>query len=200
MTGAPPGRERPRVPAQPAPAQPPAARASREPPAPAAGAPPAEPSPHRRRGPGIYGTIITAAVLAVAGPSESGTDLAVSVLVTLLVYWVAEQYSDLLGDLHGGHLPSWRSVGSALRGSWGMVSASFFPLGALLFAELLGASTTIAANVGLAMAVLLLMVYAWQAGHAARLTGWRLTIVTSLAAVLGLLMVVLKDVVILSMH
>src|ERR1019366_7837708 len=93
-------------------------------PVPAEGERPEPPVRRHRRGAGIYGTIITAAVLAAAGPTESVADVAVTVLVTLLVYWIAEQYSDLLGEqLHGGHLPSWRAVGAALATTWSMVSA-----------------------------------------------------------------------------
>ena len=170
-------------------------------PVPAEGERPEPPVRRHRRGAGIYGTIITAAVLAAAGPTESVADVAVTVLVTLLVYWIAEQYSDLLGEqLHGGHLPSWRAVGAALATTWSMVSASFIPLAVLLLAGLATASTAAAANAALVVAVLLLMVYAWLAGRAARLRGWQLAVITSLAAVLGLLMIALKDVVILHLH
>ena len=48
-----------------------------------------------RRASGIYGTIITAAVIAAGGNVLSTAELEVTVLVTLLVYWVAEQYAHL---------------------------------------------------------------------------------------------------------
>ena len=44
----------------------------------------------RRRAAGIYGAIITAAILDTAGGHVSTTALVVSVVVTLLVYWIAE--------------------------------------------------------------------------------------------------------------
>jgi hypothetical protein len=47
----------------------------------------------RRRAAGIYGTIITAAVIAAGGNVLSTTALEVTVLVTLLVDWVAEQHA-----------------------------------------------------------------------------------------------------------
>ena len=43
----------------------------------------------RRRAAGIYGAIITAAILDTAGGHVSTTGLVVSVVVTLLVYWIA---------------------------------------------------------------------------------------------------------------
>ena len=45
----------------------------------------------RRRSAGIYGAIITAAILDTAGGHVSTTVLVISVVVTLLVYWVAEE-------------------------------------------------------------------------------------------------------------
>ena len=52
----------------------------------------------RRRAAGIYGTVITAAVLASAGGRLPTTALASAVLITLIVYWVAELYSEILGE------------------------------------------------------------------------------------------------------
>jgi hypothetical protein len=46
----------------------------------------------RRRAAGIYGAIITAAILDTAGGHLSTTALVISVVVTLLVYWLAEEY------------------------------------------------------------------------------------------------------------
>src|ERR1700722_22719 len=61
----------------------------------------------RRRAANIYGTIVTAAVIAAGGNTLSSAQLAVTIIVTLIVYWLAEQYAELLGaHTHGGHLPS----------------------------------------------------------------------------------------------
>ena len=51
----------------------------------------------RRRAAGIYGAIITAAILAAVGGHLPTAPLVVSVLVTLVVYWLGEEYADLLG-------------------------------------------------------------------------------------------------------
>src|SRR5262249_22305091 len=60
-------------------------------------------SPGRRRAAGIYGTIVTAAVLAASGNTLSSAALEVTVVVTLVVYWLAEQYAELLGEhTHAG--------------------------------------------------------------------------------------------------
>ncbi|HEY6425257.1 MAG TPA: hypothetical protein VIY28_18855 [Pseudonocardiaceae bacterium] len=158
-------------------------------------------APGPRRAAAIYGTIITAAVLAAAGNQVPTLPLAVSILVTLLVYWLAEEYAELLGEqLEGGRLPTWADVRTALVATWPMVSASYIPLLSLVLAHLLGASPPAAANVALVTAIVLLTIYAWSAGRAAHLRGRQLLVITSIAAGLGLLMILLKDVVLIHLH
>ena len=155
----------------------------------------------RRRAAGIYGAIVTAAILDTVGGHVSTAALAVSVVVTLLVYWLAEEYAEVLGEqVEGGRLPSRASVRKALAATWPMVSASFAPLVALVLARLVGASALTAANVGLVVAVLLLTFHGWLAGRAAQLRGWQLFFATSFAAALGLMMILLKDLVLTHLH
>jgi hypothetical protein len=155
----------------------------------------------RRRAAGIYGAIITAAILDTAGARLPTEALVIAVLVTLLVYWLAEEYAELLGEqAEGGVLPSWKYVRSELASTWPMVSASYLPLLALLLARVAGASPLVAANVGLVGAVLLLIIHAWTAGRSARLHGWPLVATISVAAGLGLIMILLKDLVLIHLH
>jgi hypothetical protein len=155
----------------------------------------------RRRAAGIYGAIITAAILAAAGGHLPTGALVVSVVVTLLVYWLAEEYAELLGEqATGGILPSRAYVRQALAATWPMVSASYLPLLALVLARAVGASSYVAANVGLVATILLLITHAWIAGRAAKLHGWQLFFAVSVAAALGLTMVALKDLVLLHLH
>jgi len=155
----------------------------------------------RRRAAGIYGAIITAAILDVAGGHVSTTALAVSVVATLLVYWVAEEYAEILGEqAAGGHLPSRASIKRALGSTWPMVSASFIPLLAVVVTTAAGASALTAANIGLVMAIVLITVHGWLAGRAAHLQGWKLLWATSIAAGLGLVMILLKDLILIHLH
>ena len=79
----------------------------------------------RRRAAGIYGAIITAAILDTAGGHLSTAALVISVVVTLLVYWLAEEYAEVLGEqVEGGRLPSRASIRGALAATWPMVTAS----------------------------------------------------------------------------
>ena len=155
----------------------------------------------RRRAAGIYGAIITAAILDTAGGHVSTAALVVSVVVTLLVYWLAEEYAEVLGEqVQGGRLPSRASIWGALAATWPMVTASYAPLLALVLARLAGASALTAANVGLVAAIVLLTIHGWLAGRAARLRGWQLFFATSIAGALGLVMIALKDLVLIHLH
>jgi len=155
----------------------------------------------RRRASGIYGTVITAAVLASAGNALPTAGLAVAVLLTLLVYWAAEQYAEVLGEqAEHGHLPSWSRIRDGLVSTSPMITAAYIPVLVLIAARLLGGTRTVAANIALAVAVLLLMTHGWSSGRAAELRGTRLLTVTLIAGSLGLIMIVLKNFVITHLH
>jgi hypothetical protein len=155
----------------------------------------------RGRAAGIYGAIITAAILDTAGGHLSTAALVISVVVTLLVYWLAEEYAEVLGEqAAGGHLPSRAYIRAALAATWPMVSASYAPLLALVLARLAGASALTAANIGLAAAIVLLIIHGWLAGRAAQLHGRQLLGAVSVAAALGLVMILLKDLVLIHLH
>jgi hypothetical protein len=72
----------------------------------------------RRRSARIYGTIVTAAVIAAAGDGLGALGLALTIVVTIVVYWLAEQYAELLGEhASGGRLSSIAQVRSSLAGA-----------------------------------------------------------------------------------
>jgi hypothetical protein len=155
----------------------------------------------RRRAAGIYGAIVTAAILDAAGGRLPTDALTIAVVVTLLVYWLAEQYAEILGEqAAGGQLPSWSRIREALATAWPMVSASYLPLLALVAARVAGASSLVAANVGLAAALAVLTVHGWSAARSAQLHGRQLLAASSVALALGLVMVLLKDLVLIHLH
>ena len=138
----------------------------------------------RRRSAGIYGAIITAAILDTAGDRMSTGALVIAVVVTLVVYWLAEEYAELLGEqVEGGRLPTWTYI-----------------QGALVIARLAGATSLEAANAGLVMAVMVLAVHGWTASRASHLRGHQLLLTTSIAIGLGLAMIALKDLVLIHLH
>jgi hypothetical protein len=150
---------------------------------------------------GIYGTIVTASIMATSGGELPAAAEAVAVLLTLTVYWIAHEYADLLGShIAGGQLPGWRDIRDALTASWTMVSASYLPLIVLLVATLAGAAATDAASAGLAVAAIELVVYALSAGRAAALGRRPKILIAASAAVLGLAMIGLKVFVLTHLH
>lgn len=155
----------------------------------------------RRRAAGIYGAIVTAATLTAAGGQLRTLALVATVVITLLVYWVAEEYAELLGEqTEHGQLPTRAQIRAELTATWPMVTASYLPLLALLLARLAGASDSAAANVGLTTAVVLLVYHTMSAGRAAQLSGRPLIITTCVAAALGVVMILLKNLVLLHLH
>jgi hypothetical protein len=145
-----------------------------------------------RQAAGMYGLIVTAAVLASAGGQLRTVPLALAVFVTLVVYWLAEEYAQIGEHVSAGHLPTWPHVRSALAVKWPMVSASYVPLLALLGARLIGASPPNAAYTALGVTVVMLSVYGWSAGRTVGLRGIALILMTASAGALGMLMILLK--------
>jgi hypothetical protein len=147
----------------------------------------------RRRASGIYGTILTAAVIAAGGNTLTTAELEVTVLVTLVVYWVAEQYAELLGEhTSEGRLPGAAQIRASFVSSFSMVSASFVPLISLLVARALGANELGAAMLALVICLILLVYHGYSAGRAAGLKGFMLFGATATAALFGVAMIVLK--------
>ena len=156
----------------------------------------------RRRAAGIYGAIITAAILDTAGGHVSTTRSWSRCWCTGSPRSTPRSWaSEVLGEqVEGGRLPSRASIWEALAATWPMVTASYAPLLALVLAKLAGASDLTAANVGLAAAIVLLTAHGWLAGRAAQLRSWQLFAATSIAAALGLVMIALKDLVLIHLH
>ena len=104
------------------------------------------------------------------------------VVVTLLVYWLAERYAEVLGlaaspdgdDSHGhlGQKITAAHIRHVLGSGWPMIEASVTPLLVLLGCRLLGAGVDTAINVALAYTLVLLVGLGWLAGTRAGLTGW----------------------------
>ena len=148
----------------------------------------------RRRAASIYGTIVTAAVIAAGGNQLTSAQLAVTVVVTLIVYWLAEQYAELLGaQTHDGRLPTIGLVRSSLAEAWPMVTSSFVPVASIGVAVLFGTSSSDAAQIALVVTVVLLVLHGYNAGRAAGLRGRQRLLVTVIAGLLGVAMIILKS-------
>ena len=129
----------------------------------------------RARAAGIYGTIVTAAVLTTGGGNVGVVPLAVLVFGTLVVYWLAELYAEVLGShVHEGHLPRGAEMRLLVGTSWPMVTASYVPLVVLLVVALFGFSVSVASYAALTATIFLLVVHGHSAAAGAGLSTERL--------------------------
>jgi hypothetical protein len=118
----------------------------------------------------IYGIIVSSAVMASAH-STSVVTLGVAVLVTLLIYWAAERFADVMGQriVHSPELTA-SQLRRHLGTGWELVSASFLPLGVLIGSSLLGAAMDRAVLAALICATTLLFAAGWRVGREAALS------------------------------
>jgi hypothetical protein len=141
---------------------------------------------------GIYGVIVSAAVLAAAhAPTTLATALAV--LVTLIAYWAAERYSRLVAErIHEGHRPSWQHVRQQLTSGWEMVTASALPLATMIVLRLLGLTQFASVLGALVCSTLLLGLAGWEVGRHGQLNPLERLISAAVAGAFGAVMIVLK--------
>jgi hypothetical protein len=140
----------------------------------------------------VYGTIISASVLAVAD-DDSVVVVALGVVITLVVYWLAERWSELIAGHARGRELTWTYVRRVFVRGWPMVQASYGPVLVLILGSLLGLDTEQAVDLALAATILVL---AGLGAVAARRAGWGLWGVVGSAtfvALLGVVLIVLKS-------
>ena len=139
----------------------------------------------------IYGTIISASVLAVA-EDDSVVVVALGVVITLVIYWLAERWSELIaGNLRGRKL-SWTYVRRVFVQGWPMVQASYGPVLVLILAAVLGLDAEQAVNVALGATILVLAGLGALAARRARLGPWGVLGSAGFVALLGAALILLK--------
>jgi hypothetical protein len=144
----------------------------------------------------IYGTIVSASVTAAAGEGGSLLAVCISVLVTVLVYWAAELYSDFLAErMSKPGTRSWSRLRAQVANRWPMVQASYVPLAVLIVAGFAGASVSLAVSIALGVTTFVLFWLGWVAARRSGSTGLGLLLSALLAACFGLALIVLKTIV-----
>jgi hypothetical protein len=141
---------------------------------------------------GIYGIIVGSAVL-VSVHGSTVPQLAAAVLVTLVIYWVAERYAHVMARriVHPGAL-GWPELRRELHHGWELVTASFLPLGVLVGSRALGADVSTAVVAALLCATVLLSAAGWQVGREAGLSHRARLLSAACAGAFGAAMILLK--------
>ncbi|GAA1272128.1 hypothetical protein GCM10009609_39080 [Pseudonocardia aurantiaca] len=87
----------------------------------------------------IHGLVVGSGVMVAASLHGTLGQVVVAVVATLLVYWVAERYAEVLAEGVHGRALNRRRIGQALRRGWPMLQSSYAPVVVLLVTSALGA-------------------------------------------------------------
>jgi hypothetical protein len=140
----------------------------------------------------IHGTVVGSAVMMAASLYGSLGKVVIAVVGTLLVYWVAERYAEILASgVHGPAHDRSRIVG-ALRRGWPMLQSSYTPVIVLLATSALGAELRAAVLAALGVSTALLAGLGYEAARrsgaqVAAALGW-----AAGTALLGVAVIALK--------
>ncbi|MFG2006272.1 hypothetical protein ACGFNU_44705 [Spirillospora sp. NPDC048911] len=143
----------------------------------------------------VYGSLLAASVVVGSAPRKHPTPagvLALLLLATGLVFWLAHVYASLAGDRERGVPLSRAEVRAIGRKEWPLAQAAFPPALAALSCALLGLPDAAAAWTALAVA--LVSQVGWTVIAGTKADAGLLLIVVSAAVnlVLGLVVVALK--------
>jgi hypothetical protein len=129
--------------------------------------------PARHASGAIYGTLVTAGtILGASEGADNVVEVAVTVVVTLTLYWIAHAYAEVIGNADRV-APSWKVATRELAAESRMVAACIVPLVILVVADLLGASFELAVTIGLCATIGLLFIWGIAASRRAQLSrGW----------------------------
>ena len=142
---------------------------------------------------GIYGLIVGSAVMAAAQGDAVGR-LAIAVLVTLLIYWLAERYAHVMARrIILGRRLTRPELRMELSHGWELVTASYLPLIVLVSTHLLGAGLTGSVLSALVCSTALLCLSGWRVGGEAQLELSRRLLSACFAGAFGVVMIVLKS-------
>lgn len=135
---------------------------------------------------------MAAAVLAAASMHGALGQIAITVLVTLFVYWVSERYSALLATGVHGDEPIRVRVVTVLRSGWPMIEAAYMPLVVLLAVTALVGNLQVGVLCALTASTLLLTALGFLAASRAGARGLAAAAWAAASGLLGVAMMALK--------
>jgi hypothetical protein len=142
----------------------------------------------------VYGTITLGALLAAEdGLHDTYAETVGSVVLALLLYWLAHSYAELLGQrlATGGRLTA-RALGQALGRDWAIVRGTAAPLLALVASWAVGADQQTAVTVALWTCAASLVAFELLAGLRARARPGELALEVCVGAAMGLGVIALR--------
>ncbi|MGH2853551.1 MAG: hypothetical protein ACRDLF_05085 [Solirubrobacteraceae bacterium] len=142
----------------------------------------------------VYGTITVGALLAAESAlHDTYPETVGSVVVALVIYWLAHSYAELLGHRLAAHERlTARELGRALGRDWAIVRGAGAPLLALLAAWAVGASQEAATSAALWTCAVSLVVFELLAGLRARAQPAELALELCVGAAMGLGVIALR--------
>jgi hypothetical protein len=138
----------------------------------------------------VYGTIVAGALLAAEGahPADYQTTVS-SVVIALIVYWLAHTYADLAGErLVTGMQLTLKGVGNSALSELPILTGSAVPLGVLVA----GASLMNAISWAVYSCAGMMVVVEIVAGFRSGLRRWALVGQVAFGVLLGLFVIALK--------
>jgi hypothetical protein len=142
----------------------------------------------------LYGALVSAVAIASAsGHAPTYRRVVLAAAVTLVVYWLAHVYTRVLAERLA--TPAAPLRGRTRAAAWheaAILGGGLPSLLALGVTQMFGADVSTSAEVALWLTVGLLAATGYLAGSAAGVVGWRLAAESGGAALLGIIVVLLK--------
>jgi hypothetical protein len=142
----------------------------------------------------VYGLITVGTLLAAeSGLHDTYAEAVGSVVLALLLYWLAHAYSEVLGDRLATHRHlTMQALGRSLLQEWAIVRGATVPLLALLVAWAAGASQTTGVTVGVWATAASLLAFELLAGVRAKSSPVELLLEGCVGATMGLAIIALR--------
>jgi hypothetical protein len=142
----------------------------------------------------VYGTIVVGALLAAeAAHDETYQKTIGSVIIALVVYWLAHTYADLVADrLESGERLSLKAVAKSAASESAILLGAVPPLVMLIIFWIAGASLLTAINAAIYTTAGVMLLVEIVAALGSDLRGWELVGQVAFGVVLGLSVVALK--------
>lgn len=142
----------------------------------------------------VYGTVVVGGLLAAEAPErETYPETVASVLIALLVYWIAHTYAEVTAKRieERGRLTTTALVDSMRHEMWILFGAAV-PVLPLVIWWIAGGTLSDAVTVAIWTAAGMIVVYEVVAGLRAELSGKEMLAQIAIGAMLGVLVIALK--------